>query len=896
MAPPSQLIGQTIAHYRILEKLGAGGMGEVYRALDLRLRRDVAIKILPALISSDPDRLRRFEQEGAAAAALNHPNILAVHEMGSHQGVPYLVSELLQGETLRDMLRRGRLPYRRAIDYGVQVARALAAAHDAGIVHRDLKPENLFVLKDGRIKILDFGLAKLVGNYQAVQHDAPTMTAGTEVGVVMGTVGYMSPEQVRGQPADHRTDIFSFGAILYEMLAGTRTFQKPTSADTMSAILNEDPPPISEVAPELPPALQRVVHRCLEKGPAQRFQSASDLAFALEAVSDIHGQRASTGKGLQPPGRRTANYPGLTRGIALAIAGLAVLALVAIWWNSPPAAPRVLNYTQITNDGRRKSPTGVEMAGMVNDGSRVFFTEGSGDSGLVPTLAQVSTEGGETVPLQVPFARSVILDISPAGSELLVASYSDTPDLDQALWAVPVLGGSPRRLGNVNSLFAAWSPDGKKLVYAQGSDIYVASHDGTDAHKLVTVPGILGWVMSYIPDWVRWSPDSRRIRFSVQDPRTLSFALWEIFADGTNLHPLLPGWNNPAAECCGMWTRDGRYFIFQSTRNGRTDLWALPERGSLLRPAARKPQQLTAGPISFLSPDTSRNGSEVFALGVQKKNELVRFDPLSKQFAPYLSGMSAEGVAFSKDGQWITYVEIPQGTLWRSKLDGSARLQLSFPPLQTASPRWSPDGTQIAFMGRLPGKLWQIYVVSAQGGTPQQVVSDEYNEGEPDWSASGNQLVFSQFPEVESKPPNNGSVRVLDLKSHQISILAKSEGLYWARWSGDGRYITAATADQSALFRFAVLPRKWTTLSHLGGVILGWSRNDRFVYFEHDNAIYRASVDGGGLEQVVSLKSIQRGTGILGFQSWTGLAPDDSVLLLREASHQEIYSLTLGLR
>src|SRR5579872_900685 len=349
--------------------------------------------------------------------------------------------------------------------------------------------------------------------------------------------------------------------------------------------------------------------------------------------------------------------------------GFGILALVAIWWNSPPLAPRVLNYSQLTNDGHRKSPTGVEMAGMVNDGSRVFFTEGGGDSGLTPTLAQVSTEGGETVPLHVPFEGSIVLDISPSGSELLVVSSSDNPDLDHALWAVPVLGGSPRRLGNVKSLFAAWSPDGKKLVYAQGSDICLASYDGTDGHKLVTVPGIPGWVMSYIPDWVRWSPDSRRIRFSVQDPRTLSFTLWEVSADGSNLHRVLPGWNNPPAECCGTWTHDGKYFIFQSTRNGRTDLWAIPEAGNLLRRASRKAMQLTAGPMSFLSPDASRNGRDIFALGVQRKNELVRFDSLSKQFVPYLSGMSAEGVDFSKDGQWITYVAIPQGNLWRSKLD-----------------------------------------------------------------------------------------------------------------------------------------------------------------------------------------------------------------------------------
>jgi eukaryotic-like serine/threonine-protein kinase len=278
--------GTKLGEYEVRSLLGSGGMGEVYRARDSRLGRDVAVKVLPPFVSSDPNRLRRFEQEARAAAALNHPNILAVHQMGTHEGAPYLVSELLEGETLRKPIGRGRLAVRKAIDYGVQIARGLAAAHEKGIVHRDLKPENLFVTKDGRVKILDFGLAKLTQPQSSLGSSAPTQMGETEPGMVMGTVGYMSPEQVRGQTTDHRADIFAFGAVLYEMLAGKRAFQKPTSPETMTAILNEDPPGISQVAPDLSPSLQRVVHRCLEKNPEQRFQSASDLAFALDALSD----------------------------------------------------------------------------------------------------------------------------------------------------------------------------------------------------------------------------------------------------------------------------------------------------------------------------------------------------------------------------------------------------------------------------------------------------------------------------------------------------------------------------------------------------------------------------------------------------------------------------------
>src|SRR5208283_4648212 len=309
--------GTKLGDYEVESLLGSGGMGEVYRARDSRLGRDVAIKVLPSFLSADSDRLRRFEQEARAAAALSHPNILAVYQMGTYEGAPYLVSELLEGETLREPIRRGRLAVRKAIDYGVQIARGLAAAHEKGIVHRDLKPENLFVTKDGRLKILDFGLAKLTQPQPGSENSALTLTEGTEAGVVMGTVGYMSPEQVRGQPADHRADIFAFGAILYEMLAGKRAFEKPTSPETMTAILNEDPPGISQVTANIPLAMQRVVHRCLEKNPEQRFQSASDMAFALDALSESGGS-AYSAKAATGPRRRSKTI------VAAAVVALAL--------------------------------------------------------------------------------------------------------------------------------------------------------------------------------------------------------------------------------------------------------------------------------------------------------------------------------------------------------------------------------------------------------------------------------------------------------------------------------------------------------------------------------------------------------------------------------------------
>src|SRR5499425_949019 len=287
--------------YEILGPLGAGGMGDVYRARDTRLGRDVAIKVRPEALTKDKDRLRRFEQEARTIAALSHPNILGIHDIGTYDGAPFLVSELLEGQTLREKLEAGPLPVRRAIEYALGIAQGLAAAHEKGIVHRDLKPENVFVTREGRVKVLDFGLAKLVRREESHETVETLTSPATLPGMVMGTVGYMSPEQVRGEPSDARSDIFSFGAVLYEMLTGRRAFKRETSAETMSAILREDPPELTDTGWQGPLALQRILVRCLEKNVERRFQSASDLAFAIESLSGT-----STAKSVpQPKSKRT---------------------------------------------------------------------------------------------------------------------------------------------------------------------------------------------------------------------------------------------------------------------------------------------------------------------------------------------------------------------------------------------------------------------------------------------------------------------------------------------------------------------------------------------------------------------------------------------------------------
>lgn len=429
--------GVNLDGYEVLSLLGAGGMGEVYRARDSVLKRDVAIKVLPTFVAGDPNRLWRFEQEAQAAAALNHPNILGVYRFGVFDGAPYMVSELLVGETMRQHLETGRISLGRAIDYGVQIAHGLAAAHDKGIVHRDLKPENLFVTKDGRIKVLDFGLAKLMQPQSDRQGSEPTQAYETDPGVVMGTVSYMSPEQVRGQPVDHRTDVFAFGAILYEMLSGRRAFRLPTPAETMTAILNQDPPNISQIVPDIPPGLQRIIHRCLEKNPERRFQSFSDLAFALEALSTPGSSSSVISEAAGQRGHRKA----LTWWIAsAAILATAIGTYLVV--RHRPTGPFVHYSLQRVIDSEHVrdvaiSPDGVYLAAIIDPAN--------GTQTLM--LHQIPTNSERTL-VDDPAFHYARVAFSPDGNYIYFQIYAlGQPPPDRwDEYRIPVIGGQPARV------------------------------------------------------------------------------------------------------------------------------------------------------------------------------------------------------------------------------------------------------------------------------------------------------------------------------------------------------------------------------------------------------------------------------------------------------------------
>jgi eukaryotic-like serine/threonine-protein kinase len=459
------LASTKLGPYEVVSPVGAGGMGEVYRARDTRLGRDVALKIIPANFATDPDRLRRFAQEAQAVAALNHPNILAIHDIGQHEGSPFLVSELLEGESLRAVLDRGALPQRKTIEYGVQIAHGLAAAHEKGIVHRDLKPENIFVTKDGRIKILDFGLAKLAQAAGTEGDDVTITSSRTEAGVVLGTASYMAPEQVRGGPADPRTDIFAFGAVLYEMLSGVRAFRRDTTAETMTAVLKDDPPELSDSVRLVSPALERIVRRCLEKNPEQRFQSARDLSFALSALSgtDTSAMNRAAANVAAESGRK---FP--WQWLATAAALIAVAAITWFLARRPIDAPR-MQFSLANPD-----ELSISHLALSTDGTMLAFV--SPEEGSALPMISVQRIGSDRITLLQGTQGASYPFWSPDGA--YIGFFAN-----EKLQKISVAGGAPQILAPaLAGRGASWGSKGV-IIYSEDaeSSIRRVNSDGSGA-------------------------------------------------------------------------------------------------------------------------------------------------------------------------------------------------------------------------------------------------------------------------------------------------------------------------------------------------------------------------------------------------------------------------------
>lgn len=580
-----------------------------------------------------------------------------------------------------------------------------------------------------------------------------------------------------------------------------------------------------------------------------------------------------------------AHKPVRDRGVRVSrflwLGAVLILALLSIGftlqrWSADNSLPaRVLDFAQLTSDGQAKQGR------LLSDGSRIYFSE------VLPVgriLTQVSTRGGETTTIPTSVLDPRPVDISPDGTELLILSGDGSKEEEirgGTLWILPVAGGSGRPLGNVVATDAVWGQRAESIVYCDGGDLYAVNRDGSNRRKLLTVSGYV--------ESLRWSPDRQTLRFTMttRDMGGTS-SIWEISANGTGLRQVVPGVPGSVA-CCGAWMTGTDDFLFQRTRAGKTDLWELPGSRSVLRPG---PARLTAGPMNYSEPTASGVRNEAFVVGSIPRAELVKYDEGTAELVPYLSGISAEGVEVSRDGQAAAYTLFPEGTLWRSNMTGSERVQLTFPPMRAFLPRWSPDGKQIAFMGTVNGEHWTTYIIPALGGVARQMIPGNEETGDATWMPDNKSIVFGPWGSGGSR-----GIRVMDLSTNRVSSLPGATKMWSPRTSPDGRYIAALSEQESKMMLFDATTQKWEELSDRYSGYPSWSRDGKYLYFQdwnrgsgYPSRVVRLRMRDRRLETVVDLKSLDR-LSIGTFMSWSGLAADDTVLLSRNNSTQEIYAV-----
>ena len=813
-------------------------MGEVYRARDAKLQRDVAIKLLPASFAGDPDRRARFEREAQAIAALSHPNVLAVHDTGLHEGQLFIVTELLEGESLAERLKAGALPARKALDVAVQVALGLAAAHDKQIVHRDLKPENLFLLRDNRVKILDFGLAR---HTPAASGASQTMSVITDPGVTLGTVGYMAPEQVRGQPVDARTDLFAFGAVLYEMLTGRRAFRRETAAETMTAILRDDPPEAPLAEAHVSPALDRIIRHCLEKEPSQRFQSARDVAFALEALSgsatSSHAPAGLEAAG-QAPGRSPNRWVALT-GI-VAIAALALIAWLML--RSQPGNDAAAAPLSIGTAAQATADEGLEIDPVLSPDGRLLAYSAGNASSMRIYIRPVS--GGRTLSLSEDRqAVEYQPRFSPDGSQILYLTPAGA-------FVASALGGTSRRIASAPLRSVAWAPDGRRVALSRGDTISVASLDGSAAER------VLG--KAFEPHSCAWSPTDRWIACVSGNP----FAIipGRIFG---NIAPsrivLMPTGGGSVVEVTAdtalnqspVWSADGRVLFFVSNREGPRDIHAA-EIGDDGR-VRGDPRRVTTG-LGVLSIALSADGRRLaYSTYTARANlwslPIPARGPVDTSSARVLTSENQiiEAASVSRDGRWLLFDSnrYQSGDIFRMPIGGGAVERLTTDAAEEFAPDLSPDGKEVAYHSFRAGTR-DIFIKPLDGGPAQQITSTPSQESYPVWSPNGQAIAYYD------QSLENGESRGLFVMSRDETgrwgtpvHLIKNCGARTS-WSADG--VSIACVRSGTIIVVDVASRNARVVHApadpddplVSGVRL--SEDGRTLYFKSHDAAHRAAL------------------------------------------------------
>jgi Tol biopolymer transport system component len=865
--------GTRLGPYEILSPLGAGGMGEVYRARDTRLDRDVALKVLSTLLADSPEALARFEREAKAVAALSHANIVALYDFGSSNGTLYAASELLEGETLRARMAEGALPTRKAVEIAVQIAQGLAAAHDKGIVHRDLKPENVFLTKAGPAKILDFGLARQTPLASRGGEDthSPTIERATDPGTVLGTVGYMSPEQVRGKLADHRSDIFSFGSVLYEMLTGRRAFQAASPAETMAAIAREDPPEISNLAPGLTLGLEHIVRHCLEKNPEDRFQSARDLAFNLLSLSSVSApQKAQEMAGAFPKRQLVA----IGGAIALFALGAASYAWRSHRGNGSRGAATQVRYSQLTEaPGEERHPR------LSPDGETLLYVSRAAGNEDIYSLR---VGGHNAINLT---ADSKDDDWAPAfsfdGKQIAFRSERE----GGGIFIMGATGESVRRLTDFG-YDPAWSPDGEHLVVATEGVRSPTSRIDRSELWIISVADGSKRLLSK-GDAVRpvWSPDGGRIAFvrSFGTPKT---GLWTMPASGPVEVVAMPATPDQGSDYFPEWSGDGRFLYFASVRSGLMNLWrvAIDEKSG--KPSG-PPEPINVTAEYALDFGLSRDGKRI-AYESWSGRSTVRSIPFDVRRGVvagsaeelWSSSRDINAPRLSPDKAWITFSRTSAGLegIAIARLDGTGLRQLTESVGDNRWPRFSPDGKRVAFFSGRGGGSDQIWEIHTDGSSLKKL---------PD--LNGHSLYFPLYSRdgsrLEAVDEKSGSwvldLTRLDAKWTPVHKPSAGDlevnGIF--SWSRDGRFFAGDFIDQSyrpiGIFIESVETGERRRLTETGQFPVWLSDNRRLLYSRQGAIWVIDSVTGKTSEIVAALKPPRR---LVHFE----IAPDESFLLIQE--------------